>query len=194
MTGKEFKIIGIDYSLTSPGICFFEGTDFSFQNCNFAGISSKKKFADGVFWNDQIQLFSYPPYDADNQIERFDKISEMFIGMIEKFDPDFVCIEGLSMGSKSGKILDIAENAGIMKYKLYKSGYTVYKVPPTTIKKFATGKGNSKKEAIYDCFLEETGQDMQKFFAPKAKKIGNPVSDIVDSYYIAKYGFNFLRS
>ena len=59
---------------------------------------------------------------------------------------------------------------------------------PTTIKKFATGKGNANKEKLYDAFVEETGIDIRKTL-DISNKSWNPVSDIVDAYYIAKYGF-----
>ena len=62
--------------------------------------------------------------------------------------------------------------------------------PPTVIKKFATGKGNSNKEKMYEAFVDEllTPSDLKEQLTPKAKKIINPISDIVDSYFIAKAG------
>jgi hypothetical protein len=60
-------------------------------------------------------------------------------------------------------------------------------VAPTHIKKFATGKGNAKKEMMYESFLTETQRNLQLELEIKSEKIGNPVSDIVDSYYICKY-------
>ena len=64
-------------------------------------------------------------------------------------------------------------------------------VPPTVIKKFATGKGNSNKEKMYEAFTAEvlTPLDLKERLTPKAKSIKNPVSDIVDSYFICKYGY-----
>ena len=62
--------------------------------------------------------------------------------------------------------------------------------PPTVIKKFATGKGNANKEQMYDAFVGEllTPTDLKERLTPKAKKVINPISDIVDSYFIAKCG------
>ena len=62
-------------------------------------------------------------------------------------------------------------------------------IPPTVIKKEATGKGNANKELMYETFLAETKIDLQSQLTPKSTKIVNPVSDIVDSYYICKTGF-----
>ena len=63
-------------------------------------------------------------------------------------------------------------------------------IPPTVIKKDTTGKGNANKELMYETFLTETNVDLQSKLSSKSTKIVNPVSDIVDSYYICKTGFN----
>jgi Holliday junction resolvasome RuvABC endonuclease subunit len=57
---------------------------------------------------------------------------------------------------------------------------------PTVIKKFATGKGNANKEKMYESFLIETSRNLNEELEIKSEKIGNPVSDIVDSFYICK--------
>ena len=40
---------------------------------------------------------------------------------------------------------------------------------------------------MYESFSKETNTDLKKMF--DVEKIGNPVSDIVDSFYIAKVGY-----
>jgi hypothetical protein len=40
---------------------------------------------------------------------------------------------------------------------------------------------------MYESFLKETKIDLKKIF--DTDKVGNPVSDIVDSYYIQKVGY-----
>jgi hypothetical protein len=63
-------------------------------------------------------------------------------------------------------------------------------IPPTVIKKFATGKGTANKDIMYEAFQAEllTPPNLKESLIPKAKNIISPVSDIVDSYFIAKYG------
>ena len=48
-------------------------------------------------------------------------------------------------------------------------------------------KGNADKDMMYEAFLKETKIDLKKIF--DTDKVGNPISDIVDSYYIAKVGY-----
>ena len=95
-----------------------------------------------------------------------------------------VAIEGYAFGAV-GRVFQIAENCGLLKYKLWKQGIP-YSVPaPTEIKKFATGKGNANKDMMLDSFKEETGVDIRvKLDIIKGY---NPISDIVDAYFIAKF-------
>ena len=97
-------------------------------------------------------------------------------GRVEK-----VILEDYSYGS-TGRVFNIAENVGILKLKLKQNGFRYETVPPTVIKKFATGKGNSNKEAM----LESWKAEPDNF--ELVQENGNPATDIVDSYYLCKYG------
>lgn len=101
-------------------------------------------------------------------------------------------IEDYSMGSK-GRVFHIAENCGILKHELYVNELPFDTVPPTTLKKFASGKGNASKEMMYESFLRETNIDIKNHINPKLKESDNPVSDVIDSFYLAKYcAFEYL--
>ena len=97
-----------------------------------------------------------------------------------------IAIEGYSYGSK-GKVFHIAENTGVLKYKIFQNGIPLEVIPPTTIKKFATGKGNADKVAMHKFFKTDTGIDLKNKITPDKGTVDNPVSDIVDSYYVCKY-------
>jgi Holliday junction resolvasome RuvABC endonuclease subunit len=73
---------------------------------------------------------------------------------------------------------------GIFKHKLYKAGVPVTVIEPSKAKKLATGKGNADKQAMYEAFSKETNTDLLITF--EQKTLSNPVTDIVDSYYILK--------
>ena len=55
------------------------------------------------------------------------------------------------------------------------------------VKKGATGKGNADKEMMYNAFVAETNIDVKSIL--ETDKVGNPVSDIADSYFIQKVGY-----
>ena len=89
----------------------------------------------------------------------------------------------------TGRVFNIAENTGILKHYLKKNKFNFETIPPSVIKNISTGKGNANKELMYETFLAETNVDLQSLLTPNSTKIVNPVSDIVDSYYICKAGF-----
>jgi Holliday junction resolvasome RuvABC endonuclease subunit len=96
------------------------------------------------------------------------------------------CIEGYAMGAK-GKIFNIAENTGVLKYKLYQNQIPLEISPPSQIKKMATGKGNATKDEMHEAFLKETKINLIQTITPDRSDVISPVGDIVDSYYVCKY-------
>jgi len=63
-------------------------------------------------------------------------------------------------------------------------------VVPSVVKKGATGKGNADKDMMYNAFVSETNIDLKSIF--ETEKVGNPISDIADSYFIQKVGYENL--
>lgn len=63
-------------------------------------------------------------------------------------DGDVVVIEGYSFGSKGNAMFNLGELGGVVRLDLYKSGISFVDVPPSVLKKFATGNGNANKAAM----------------------------------------------
>ena len=187
---KQRTIVGIDYSLNSPAICITNNS-FDFNKCSFHFLTSKKKHI-GKFGKN---IFGYEHKEYNTPIERFTNISSWALDIIHKHKKDTakVFIEGYSFGSKGQAVFQIAENCGILKYRLQLSPSILYDtVVPSVVKKFASGKGNADKQLMYNSFLNHTGADLLKAF--DMGKLNNPVTDIVDSYYIAKVGYENFKS
>ena len=111
--------------------------------------------------------------DAD-RFARFDRILKT-IKQVGSFSLlQLVVIEGYSFNS-FGKVFDIAELSGIIKFELWKNAIRFVEIPPNTLKKFVTGKGNSDKNIM-----------MQKAF----KQWGIEFADdnACDAFCLAKYG------
>ena len=70
---------------------------------------------------------------------------------------DLVVIEGYSFGSQGRSVFDIAELGGCMRFLLYRLGIPFVDVPPSTLKKYATGKGNSNKDAMIAAAIRHFG-------------------------------------
>ena len=173
-------VVGIDYSLTSPCVCV--SRDKTFSNSFFYFLNDRKT-VQGKFHN--ILGEAHDEYLTDQ--ERYENIAEWVLTILADFDKKdvVILIEDYSFGSK-GKVFNLAENCGILKYLLHKSDYRFFTVPPTVVKKFATGKGNATKEKMYEAFLAETFIDLHKIISPTTK-LGSPTTDIVDAWYIARY-------
>lgn len=174
-------VCGIDYSLTSPAITIHEGNEWDVANCKFYYIVHREK---QLVTTGQFYGSLYQEYTSDSH--RFENLSNWSLDIIKKSDKAF--IEGYSYGSV-GRVFQIAENAGLLKYKLWKEKIPLGVFAPAEIKKYATGKGNSPKEKMYEAFLAETEVDIRKKLDIIKTTQWNPLSDIVDSYYIAKLGF-----
>ena len=182
---KQRTIVGIDYSLNSPAICIADNS-FDFNKCSFHFLTSKKKHI-GQFGKN---IIGYEHKEYNTPIERFTNISSWALDIIHKHKEDTakVFIEGYSFGSKGQAVFQIAENCGILKYRLQMSPTILYDtIVPSVVKKHASGKGNADKQLMYNSFLNHTGADLLKAF--DMGKLNNPVTDIVDSYYIAKVGY-----
>ena len=179
---KLKTIVGIDYSLTSPAVCI---------NCDgeymFYYLTNKKKYIGQMTKN----IIGFEHQEYDTPIKRFSQISDWAINTFNRFSYVLtnlkVYIEGYSFGSKGQAVFQIAENCGILKYRLQQLNINYDTVVPSVVKKGATGKGNADKDMMYESFVKETKIDLKKIF--DTDKVGNPISDIADSYFIQKVGY-----
>ena len=184
---KTRYVAGIDYSLTSPAICVAKIIDneIKFENCKFHFLKQNKSHKS----LGKIFAYDYPEYT--DEIDRFSKLASWTIECIRWFDGrvDRVYLEDYAFAA-TGRVFNIGENTGILKKQLKEARFKYVTIPPTVIKKHATGKGNANKELMYETFLSESHVDLKSQLSPKSTKISNPVSDIVDSFYICKTGFH----
>ena len=178
---KADSIIGIDYSLNSPAICIATG-DISVGFKKYYFLTNKKKYIGKMRHNiigDEIQEYTSP-------IHRFANISDWVCNILSKTINHKIFIEGYSYGSKGQAVFQIAENCGILKYRLLEEEYGYHTVVPSVVKKGATGKGNADKELMYQTLKKETKVDLMKDF--DQQKLNKWKTHIVDAYYIQKVG------
>ena len=192
--------IGIDYSLSSPGVCVNTSDgEFKYEDCTFYFLTNTKKY-DATFKEKiafgtiaveyigtQHKLYTSEPerYSniADWVIDIIKSQSQLMIGKLWEKKP-IIQIEDYSYGS-TGRVFHIAENLGLLKYKLkMECGWDYTLLPPSVIKKFATDKGNANKDLMLDAFEKDTGTNLAQVFDTTSK---SPVSDVADAYFICKY-------
>lgn len=176
-------VIGIDYSITSPSICVHKGPSWSFKNCEFYFLTTKKKY-EGDWHNIHGSL--HPDWLLDQ--ERYNNISDWALNIITptlKQNPT-IYIEGYAYAAK-GVVFNIAENTEVLKHRLWKMSVVPNVIQPSAVKKYASGKGNSNKIGMSEAFIKEVNLKLHNIIG--CKEGDSPASDIVDSYYIAKNAF-----
>ena len=192
--------IGIDYSLSSPGVCVNTSDgEFKYEDCTFYFLTNTKKydatFKEKIaFGTSAVEYIGtqHKPYTSEP--ERYSQIadwvidiiksqSQLMIGKLWEKKP-IIQIEDYSYGS-TGRVFHIAENLGLLKYKLkMECGWDYTLLPPSVIKKFATDKGNANKEMMLHAFEKDTGTNLAQVFDTTSI---SPVSDVADAYFICKY-------
>jgi len=181
---KGMRFLGIDYSMTCPAVTVMDGAGNS-KSYFLTGVRRHEGAGTRTGAHGRTHAWegiTYPPHNCQEQ--RFDNIANWTLALTQQ--GDVIVIEDYAMGAK-GKVFHIAENCGLLKHKLWVAGLSFQTVAPTALKKFATGKGNADKCKMHESFVTETGIDLMKAMDKESKDCGSPVSDIVDSYYLAKY-------
>lgn len=170
--------IGIDYSYTSPAICVL-GDDFKASSFFYATYN--KKLAEKALNYDGFLLT-----EELKDIQRYYEIAEWAISIIKPYIKENVKIamEGYSFGSSRSLTFNIAENAGLLKFLLFKELNIIPTIiPPTTAKKHFSGSGRANKEDMRQALINKENVDIVEWLG--MKKLNSPAHDIVDSYAIA---------
>lgn len=152
------KIMGIDLSLRATGIVARDPYDDLHRT-----IILQK-------------LIKSSPTPDQPMIDRLCEIRDRVISLIVSVKPDRIVIEGLSYGSKNtSSLCDLAKlNFAIEVYcKLIGIPYEM--VPPSTLKKFVTGKGNCKKDLMLMKVFKRWGVEFED-------------DNLCDAFALCKYG------
>ena len=189
--------IAIDYSLSTPGICVNTSEEeFRYEDCKFYYLTNTKKYVGTfkekmAFGTSAVEYIGAPHKPYSSEPERYNNIANWAIDIIKSQKKDSwslelptIQIEDYSFGS-TGRVFHIAENLGLLKYKLkMECGWDYTLLAPSVIKKFATDKGNANKELMLGAFQEDTGVNLEVLLDSSVK---SPITDIADAYFICKY-------
>lgn len=119
MASKTPSVVGIDPSLTNTGVYFGPGVWHEIKGRKLRGTPRL-----GYFYEELIALL------ADHA-------------------PRVAVIEGYAYGADFTRKHRLGELGGVLRLALLHGGVgTLYEVPPSTLKKFFTGKGTSGKETM----------------------------------------------
>lgn len=169
--------------MSSPAIALDVADQFHF----FFMIDNEKKMPKKMKFSSLVLHPVLKKKEFKTNTCRFDWISDWAVRILEANKIEKVFLEGYSFGSSGSRVFDIAENTGILKHKIMRKGIGLETVAPTSVKKFATGKGTANKERMEESFVAETKIDLRSYLSQTDKQ-WNPSSDIIDAYFILRYG------
>ena len=113
--------------------------------------------------------------------------------LVIQYNIDHVCIEGLAFGSMGNNTRDLAGLqfmiVNMVKF-IMKDGPTIEVIPPQTLKKFATGKGNSKKELVIEALKNQYPKEYDIFSNVLRVKKTTGMDDMCDAYWLAQIGLS----
>lgn len=118
---QVYSILGIDLSLNATGVVFKDRAgNIECKETNF-----DSSIAIQVKWKSTVDLIiSYAN------------------------DSDIIVIEDYAFGAFGQSKSSLYEIGGIVRYELLKNGFDYFAIPPTSLKKFVTGKGNAPKAVM----------------------------------------------
>lgn len=167
------SVIGIDHSINGPAL--------SFENAILYVTSNEKMCLN--FSKNGILFKGYlnPLTTKNTDLERFFMSSKLLTGdWIDKIEPGTAAFEGYAFAGNG--LTRIAESTCCTKYRLHERGWNIVSIAPGTIKKYATGKGNSGKDKMADAWKAKFGWYVHDQFGLKSPD-QSPASDIVDSWF-----------
>jgi crossover junction endodeoxyribonuclease RuvC len=152
-------IIGIDPSLVGTAVCALDAIDLEI-----------------------VTLLTYKVPDHTG-IKRLSLLAKYLNNTLKQFSPSDIFIEGYSFMSKGRSVFNLGELGGVFRLLLAQKWGGYYEIPPTSLKKFITGKGTAKKQIMLEQTYRKYG------LGSETLKDDNQV----DAYGLARFGTAFLR-
>lgn len=154
--------LGIDPSLSASGVFFLY--DDPSQNTGYEICTQKKDFS--------------------SSIHRVDFIANRIIEDIRKRKPVAIMMEDYFTGKMPGTVIQLAELGTMIRTRILESGNKFAVTPPTRLKKFVSGNGNSGKELMLKNVFKKWGIDLTS----------NNIADACGIAYMCRAIYNKLNN
>ena len=152
------KVLAIDQSYTSCGIVVLN--------------NSKLHFCERFVTDVEKDIF-----------ERAWEVVEHLRDIALSCKPDIIAIEGLAFAKNGNATRDLAGlQFAIITTLRFVDGYNIIIIPPNTVKKTATGKGNASKVEMLDALPHQVRQEFDALGVKKSTGL----LDLSDAYWIGK--------
>lgn len=168
------KVIGIDPSINSTGICIKEPDSTRYEII----VPKVKKIHKGL----TTHVYTVDKGDSSPQGKetykgrRVYEISNIIESIIEREQPDKVVIEAVAFNANGSIDLLAGLNYSIRNI-CYKRNIEVVIVSPTTLKKESVGSGKASKDIMVSTWWMIEGIDSN-------------IDDLADAYFLAMYAVN----
>lgn len=130
------KVIGIDPSLTATGVADSDGV--------LSTVKAHFRLKDGRLKAIYSEILDAADWALHNEPDT-DEVTAIAV------------IEDLPKQAMGAGITGMVQ--GVVRLALMQYGIPYIKIPPATLKKFATGKGNADKPAMRAAWLQFSGED-----------------------------------
>lgn len=162
---ENVKVLGLDQSFTSTGVVVMDER----KSVIWMGTVTTKKQTD-----DKQEIF-----------HRARKIVQEISDIISEYKIDFVSIEQLAYGSVGDATRNLAGLQFMLIDMFIENDIPFMTVPPTSLKKYATDKGNCSKDLMVEC-LPSVPVDIKGQIEKHPKSKGR--YDLADAYWLASKG------
>ena len=110
---------GIDYSTTSPSICV------KVNHCWDIHFLTDRSGLQEEFWHDPFLFFGHQIPKMTGSVHKYTYISSWALDVLKSYDVDAVLLEDYAYAA-TGRVFNIGENTGILKYRLARSDINIY--------------------------------------------------------------------
>lgn len=157
---------------------YYMGIDQSFTSCGVVVLDKKSKVV-------HSSTIKSPKTDGVDIFDRAWFIAEQVSNLINKFTPDRVGLEGLAFSKFGDATRDLAGlQFTLVNHLRHVHSYdNLIIISPNELKKFASTKGNAKKEEMVDSLPKNVLESFQKQNFKKTTGL----YDVTDAYWIARY-------
>lgn len=130
------NVIAFDLSLTATGVCYSDGSTDLLAPKKLSGLTRLAWLRDEI-----LERCEVPGGPAD--------------------EADLIVLEGYSLGTTraASHAHSAGELGGLIRFALWSESYRFAILPPASLKKFATGKGNATKPDMRAERFKRTGDD-----------------------------------
>lgn len=124
---------------------------------------SIRGFAVGTYAQGEVSLVEWGteakdwPKSMTGRLSRYRYVVDRVVAHLKKQGPVLLLIEGYAFNAKGRSVTGLCELGGILRDRAVGIADQTIEVPPSVIKKFATGKGNAGKMEVVQALVKRYG-------------------------------------